>query len=337
MEILRTGSGRLGVGLAVLVFVVTLSAGTGLAAPAQEKAKDWRISIATGPIEGSLYLQGAAIANVLLLKGVVSAANAEATAGAQENVRLLAAGKVAFGFVSGNWVGMATKGEKPFDKKYDLRAVVPTQMGEEFFITLKNSPINTVSDLRGKRVSVGVRASGMDLHAQTILGMLGITYKDIQPVYLGFGDGATALRDGNVHAQLMDGLPNPAMTELSELADVKVIRYSEQDMQKLTAPGSYYSKFYLEKGAFRGLTERTTIIANSSGIVTLPSTDPELTYAFTKCILENRNDLAKKASMMAVINFFLEEAKTDPRILEFPGASLHPGSYRAFKEMGALK
>lgn len=186
-------------------------------------------------------------------------------------------GKVAFGLVSGNWVGMATKGEKPFDRKYDLRTVVPTQMGEEFFITLKNSPINSMSDLRGKRVSVGLRSSGMDLHAQMILGMLGITYKDIQPIYLGFGEGASALRDGNVAAQLMDGLPNPSMTELSELADVKVIKFSEQDMKKLTAPGSYYSKFYLEKGVFRGVTERITIIANSSGIVTLPSTDPELT------------------------------------------------------------
>lgn len=319
-------------GLVFLLLIAKIFSGSSLSAP----AKDWRIAIATAPVGGSVYHIGAGIANVLQLKGVVSAATAEATAGAVEDIRLLGTGKVALAVCSSNWIAAAVQGEKPFEKKYDLRMVIPVQAGQFFFVTLRNSPFNSISDLRGKRVAVGPRGSGMDQHAQTIFRvLLGWTYKDIQPVYLDFAEGGTALREGNVHAQLQDGLPNAAMKELSELADIKLIKFSEEEIKRLT-DGAPYSRIFLEKDVFRGVTERTPTIGSPGVLITTASADPELIYAVTKCIIENADEINRKAPA-CLANTFLEMAKENPRVLEVGAAPLHPGAYRAFKEAGLLK
>lgn len=323
---------KLFLGLVVLLFIVKIFDGSGLTAP----AKDWRIAIGTATVGGAYYLMGAAIANVLQQKGAVSVATAEATAGSVEDVRLLGAEKIALATVAANWIAAANQGEKPFEKKYELRTVIPIQMTETYFVTLRNSPINSMSDLRGKRVAVGPRASGLDQHAQTILGVLGMTYKDIQPIYLDLGEGATALREGNVQAQLQGGLGTASLKELSELADIKVVKYSEEDIKKLIDGVPYYSRFFLDKDAFRGVTERTPIIASTAALVTTASTDPELIYKVTKCIIENTDELTRKAPILSV-KLFLEMAKENPKILEAGRAPLHPGAYRAFKEAGILK
>ncbi len=322
---------KLFLGLVVLLFTMKIFDGSGLSAP----AKDWRIAIATAPVGGSVYHIGAGIANVLQLKGVVSAATAEATAGAVEDIRLLGAGKVALAVCSSNWIAAAAQGEKPFEKKYDLRMVIPVQAGQFFFVTLRNSPFNSISDLRGKRVAVGPRGSGMDQHAQTILRVLGMSYKDIQPIYLDFAEGGTALREGNVHAQLQDGLPNAAMKELSELADIKLIKFSEEEIKRLT-DAAPYSRIFLEKDVFRGVTERTPTIGSPGLLITTASADPELIYVVTKCIIENADEMNRKAPA-CVANTFLEMAKENPRVLEAGAVPLHPGAYRAFKEAGFLK
>lgn len=48
-------------------------------------------------------------------------------------------------------------------------------------VTVKGTGINSVADLKGKRVGVGAANSGVEINARMILNAYGITYDDITP------------------------------------------------------------------------------------------------------------------------------------------------------------
>ena len=86
--------------------------------------------------------------------------------------------------------------------------------GVVFFIVRAGSDIRTVADLRGRRVAVGMKTSGMVQHAHNIFGVLGLSFSDFTPVYLDFAAGADALALGEVDAQFQCPIPNRVMSDL---------------------------------------------------------------------------------------------------------------------------
>lgn len=78
------------------------------------------------------------------------------------------------------------------------RSLRPTQ-AQENIIVPKGSPLQTLADLKGKRIAVpqGSSAHGLVLNA---LKSVGLTPKDVQLVFLPPADGATAFATGKVDA-----------------------------------------------------------------------------------------------------------------------------------------
>ena len=74
---------------------------------------------------------------------------------------------IEFGFMASNWIGRAKNGEPPFAQPIDIRMAAPMNAGPLFFIARAGSPIRTVADLRGRRVVLGMKTSGMVQHAHT--------------------------------------------------------------------------------------------------------------------------------------------------------------------------
>ena len=66
-----------------------------------------------------------------------------------ENANRLHAGDITFGFMAANWIGRAKDGAAPFRDKIDIRMVAPMNAGPLFFIVRAESPIRSVTDLRG--------------------------------------------------------------------------------------------------------------------------------------------------------------------------------------------
>ena len=60
----------------------------------------------------------------------------------------------------------------------NLRALASIYPNAVQIVTLADSGVTSLSDLSGKRVSVGAPGSGTELSAQTILNANGITYDD---------------------------------------------------------------------------------------------------------------------------------------------------------------
>jgi hypothetical protein len=216
--------------------------------------------------------------------------------------------------------------------------VSPANAGPIFFVTLAKSPIQTVRDFTGKRIALGPRGSGMVEHAQTIFKVLGISVDSFTPVYLSFADGAQALIAGEVDAQFQCPIPNQVMTDLSERAQVRVVRYAAAELKKILAEVPFYRSVTLEKGAFRGVVENAPQVAVVNVIVTHERVNKEIVRAMAKTIVENLDTLPRLNPLFKGLKDLFEPLRAQgTAAFEFGGVPLHPGALLAYKEAGWLK
>lgn len=295
------------------------------------------IRIGTGRQGGAYYRMGAVIADTMVRSGLVKSSTAESVSGAIESARLADRGNIQVFGMDKTWVVRAVKGEAPFKQKIDLRTVAPMGAWSLFFVTQAGSPIKTLDDLKGKRIAVGARGSGMENHAKVLLQGIGFSFKDIRPVYLSFGPGARAVKDGKADAQLQCCLPNGAMTELSELSKVRAVNM-DKHLDKLVAASGTYGKLVMEKGAFKGHDMDMAAISILQGWMGTAKLSDEVAYIFAISILKNVDAMAKKMPQFASIKPMLAEAKAKNSATPVEiGAPMHPGAIRALKEAGILK
>jgi TRAP transporter TAXI family solute receptor len=295
------------------------------------------IRIATGRQGGAYYSMGALLAEALHRSGKVASATAESSSGAIESARLLDRGKVSLGGMDANWVKLALSGAAPFKKKIELVTVAPLGVWPLFFVTRQDSPIKTLDDLKGKKIAVGAKGSGMEQHARKVLGALGWSFDDIKPIFLSFGPGGRAVREGKADAQLQCCVPNRGLTELSELAKVRTVEMPPDELARIVAGSGVYGEIVLPKGAFRGQERDMKVLRLLNGWMAAKGSDSEVAYLIAKTLIANLDEMAKKMPQYATVKLLFEEAKTKGKKAIEVVAPLHPGAVKAYKEAGILK
>ncbi len=322
------------IGFALVLAAVSATAAKPFQAHAQTKPD---VRIATGTAGGAYYAMGAVFADTLQRSGKFGSATSEAASGGIESARLVVSKQATLAAMDANWVKNGRLGKPPFDKPLDLVTIVPLGVWQLFFITLDASPIRSLDDLKGKRVAVGAKGSGMEAHARVVLGAIGLSFDDVRPMYLAFGAGATALREGKADAQLQCCLPQASLTELTELAKARAVTVGSEHMTKVIASEGVYSDGILAKGAFKGHEQDTRTIEILNAFVGSATLDESTAYLIAKTFLENLDAMTEKsAQYRSVVRLVTEAKQKGVKVLEM-GAPLHPGSLRAFKEAGIVK
>ena len=133
-----------------------------------------RLSIATGGTGGVYYPYGGGMAAVLSrhLPGVE--ATAEVTAASVDNCKLVAAQKADLGFVMGDSAHDAYAGTGKFKEKLPLRNLAILYSNFMHVVALDGKGINTVADLKGKKISTGAPGSGTEVKALRVLEAYGL-------------------------------------------------------------------------------------------------------------------------------------------------------------------
>src|SRR6202030_2104487 len=129
--------------------------------------------------------------------------------GSNKALEFLNAGSIDFGSTAGSAALLGRINGNPVKSIYVFSRPEWTAL-----VTRKDTPINKIEDLKGKRVAV---TRGTDPHIFLVRALLsvGLSEKDIQPVLLQHPDGKTALIRGDVDAWA--GLdPMMAQTEIED-------------------------------------------------------------------------------------------------------------------------
>lgn len=294
--------------------------------------------IGTAELNSTFFTQGLALADVLGKAGVSGPIKVlESLSASIENAQKMASGELDYGFMAANWIGRALRGEVPFAAPIDLRMVAPMNVGPMFFITRRESPIQTVTDLRGKRVSIGPATSGVAQHAHSIFGALGIAFTDFTPVFLDFASGAEALANGEIDAQLQCPIPNKVMTALDKTVSLRVLPYALGDLETVLARNSVYRSATMRRGALRALDADVQQPGVVNVLVTHTRQSAAEVAAVVRAIVSGADDLGRLNPLFAGIADLWAPLKTDgERALVFEGVPLHEGARDGYRAAGLI-
>jgi hypothetical protein len=296
------------------------------------------IRIGTSERDGTFHSQGRALKTILDRQPrLAPVAVLESRSASVDNADRLHAGEIELGFMASNWIGRARNGDAPFAQPIDLRMAAPMNAGPLFFIARAASPIRTVSDLRGRRVAVGLRTSGMVQHVHAIFGALGLSFSDFTPVYLDFAAGADALAAGEVDAQLQCPIPNQVMTDLTARAALQVIPYGPGEIETVMRAVPHYRATVMRKHAVRGLGEDVAQIAVVNVLATHARVPDPMVHDLVTCVIAAADELPRLNPLFTGLQDLFDPLRQHGRAaLEFSGVALHPGAVQAYRAAGLL-
>jgi TRAP transporter TAXI family solute receptor len=297
------------------------------------------IRIGTGESGGTFYTQGLALKAALERSPrlpPVEVVESRAAVSIENAVRL-DAGEIELGIISAPWVASAARGTHPFDRPIDLRVAAPMNIGPNFFVARADSGLRKVSDLRGKKVAVGMNGGGMAEHAEAVFGALGIGADDVTRVHVDFAEGAEMLASGEVDAQFQCPIPNRVMTDLSERIPVRVLSYDPPHLKAALKSIPLDRRIVMRKGAFRGHDEDLPQLGVLNLLVTHARVDADTIRDVVTAIVLAASELERLHPLFAGLPELFGMFKDPSRAAEFAGAELHPGAARAYREMGLLE
>lgn len=284
------------------------------------------LTFATAGTGGTFYPLGGGMAKIISANVPNTQVTAEATGGSVENARLLDKGEAELAFVAGDVAYQAYNGEGDFKEKLKLVALFSTYSEPVHIVTLADKNINSVMDLKGKKVAVGSPGSGTEVKARAMLNALGITYDDIDEQFLSFAEAADAMKDNNIDAAVMAvGAPASAVMDLSAVRSVKLISLTKDEINKVKAKYPYFTESKIEKGAYEKIPVEVETVAVPIIIAAKTDISEQTAYGVTKAIFEHLPELH-------AVHKVAEEIKLEtagPAIIP-----LHPGAAKYFKEKG---
>ena len=289
------------------------------------------ISIATGGTSGTYYPLGGDIANLFntTIEGIN--ANAQATGGSAENLRLINSGDAELGTVQNDVSAYAYEGIDSFDGEVINTFSVITSLYPEVIqlVARTDAGIEKIEDLKGKRVSVGAAGSGTYFNAIHLLAAAGMTLDDIDEQFLSFAESGDAAKNRQIDAFFCTaGIPNAAITELASGSGTKVIALSEETVTNLLATKPFYVDFTIPGGTYPGMDEDIRTVAITALLVCTNDLDEDLVYQMTKNLYEKGEELLTHAKKTEItLETALDGIGTLP---------LHPGAEKYYKEVGLI-
>jgi hypothetical protein len=289
-----------------------------------------RLSIATGGTGGVYYPYGGGMAAVLSkhLPGVE--ATAEVTAASVDNCKLVGAEKADMAFVMADVAYDAYMGSGKFKEKLPLRNLAVLYSNFMHVVTLEGRGINTIGDLKGKKVSTGAPGSGTEVKAVRVLEAYGINAdKDITRDRLGATESAGALKDRKIDAYFWDGgLPTASVLDLGATPGIKMklIGHDDGVARMVSKYGPVYFKGKIPRNTYPGLAADTLVAAVANLLICNEKMDPALAYNILKTFFAYKPELV--AVHQEAKHLTLEDA-VDGSSIPF-----HPGAVKFFKEKG---
>jgi hypothetical protein len=293
--------------------------------------KPTSLIIATGGTAGTYYPLGGGIANLIQDK-VGTNSTAQVTGAAVENMRLIQDKEVDLAITQGDIADYASKGTEMFqDNAVDnLQAIGALYQETIQIVVSEKSGITSVSELKGKKVSVGAPGSGTEVNARQILEAYGLAFEDLNLERLSFGDSAKKMQDGGLDAAFVTaGAPTAAINELAATTGVSLLAIEDDMVKSITDKYKYYSLQVIPAGTYPKQDVEVKTVAVMAIMSVRAELDEQLVYDIAKTLYENTEPLI-------AINAKANEIQTD-KALEGISIPLHPGAEKYLKEQGIVQ
>jgi len=253
--------------------------------------------------------------------------------GSVANVNSIQSGAVESGFVQSDVTYWAYTGSGVFEGKppmKKLRALANLYPEHIHVVVAKDSPFQKVEDLRGKRIGIGLQASGAKVGAVLILEAHGMKENvDYQAEYLNSKQSTDRIRDGQLEAMItVTGYPQSAISELASTVGARLLPISQEMADAVKEKAPFYYDEVIPAGVYEGIDTDTKTIAVGAQWLVSSEVDTDLVYGITKA-LWNKNTRKLLDNGHAKGKVVRQETALDAI-----GIPLHPGAARYYKEVG---
>lgn len=317
------------------VWIISMIAAFLAFAVAPSLAKTVYLKQATSQVGGTWYVFGGAISGVIskYVEGV--SLTAVPTGGAFENIELLKNGKVDIAqflpgmvYQSYNAEGRY-KGKPPYK---ELRFITRFYGAPHHFIVLKKSPINSLGELKGKRVGPGQPGEQDWESSDILLKALEYGPKDIQLITASKKDRIQALGDGKLDAVfIFVGTGSGMITELSNSHDIRLLPVEEEIIKKIQKDYPYFDRGIIRAGTYKGQDKDVVTLWLNGVIACNASLDEKVVYGYTKAYWDHFDEIVKAYAPAREVT--LKDTIADGTF----GIPIHPGAERYYREKGLIR
>ena len=314
--------------LALCVSSVFMMASVSGAAPAS-----W--AVATSSSGSSPYKQGSNLANVISRHQSSVALSAQASAGFNENLFLVAGGEVKIGMIASLdlWNAYGERGRYAGNPQFkNLRRLFPYSIEHGHQFVRADSDIQKFTDIKGKRFNMNTPASITSMRNDNMLAAFGMSRKDVKAVEIATSGAFDAIRD-KVADMSANGLSigNASLLELSSSVPIRLIEIPKDVFPKFNElMGGNMEYGVIPGGTYKGQNTDVWTFVSYNLLFTHKDTDEQAVYEITKAYWDNLKELGEMDSGFKLLK--LQDATFGPK-----DVPLHPGAERYFKEAGLLK
>lgn len=306
--------------------------------------------IGTGSAGGTYYPIGGIIANALScppgapcntagatdgVPGLVAVA--QATQGSVQNVAMVQAGNAEAGFTQSDvshWAFTATGLFEGRPAQNRIRFVAHLFPEHIHAAVRRDSPIRAFSDLRGRRIAIGLQASGARIGSELILGAYGFQAgRDFTAEYLNQAQGTERMQDRGLDATItVVGYPAAAFTEFCSRTGCRFLPIPDAEAARVIERAPFYGRGVIPRGAYEGLTEDVPTLTVGAVMVVRDSMPDELVYNITRALWSDTTRGLLDRGHAKGREIVRANALQGRGVVPF-----HPGAERWYREAGIIR
>jgi len=285
------------------------------------------LTLATGGTAGMYYPFGDALAKVFNQKAGVQVA-VQATDGSVENLQLVNRKQAELAIAQSDMMDYAYNGREAFKDKLTMIRGIAILYPEIIQIVVRaDSNINTIADLRGKKVGIGSPGSGTEANFRQLAAIYELDYKDFQPLYLSFGASAAQFKEKAIDAFIIvSASPSSIIQDIAGQHKIKILSMSDNVIAKVNKQYPFLAPITIPANTYKGQTAAIRTVAVQAALIVNSSVPEDVVYTMTKSLFESQSELVRLHPKGKELS--LEKAA---RGMSIP---LHPGAVKYYKEKG---
>ena len=286
-----------------------------------------RLRIGTAGEGGNYNSLGKALSQTLQKDPYKINVEVKTTAGSAANIRLLSQDYLELAIAQSDVIDEMYAGTLDTQAMKGYSAIASLYPEPVQIVVRADSGIASVSDLAGKKVSVGEADSGTQKNAAQILQAYGLTSNMLTVQNMTYAEASKALGDGSIDAMFCPAGPPPqVITDLSGTTPVSLVPIEGQQSDLLTGAYGFYAKAVIPAGTYKGQDSDVTTLAVMSVLLASDKTPEDKIYTITGALFKEKAALNDAVP----VEFDLQEQKA----VESVTIPFHPGAAQYYQECG---
>ncbi len=305
------------------------------------------LRIGTGSTGGTYFPVGGLIANAISnppgsrdcelggscgVPGLIAAA--VSTQGSVQNVTDVANGTLDLALTQADVAYAAYFGKGIFagEKRLgNLRAVANLFPEAVHLVVRRDAGIESVADLKGKRVSLGEKESGTLVIAEIVLNAFDLGKDDVIAFYEKLGKASDMLAEGELDGYFMvGGYPINAVAHTADTTDIDLVSIMGKQATQIRDSHPFLGADVIPEGTYTGVGGTVTLSVGAQ-LVIPEATDVELAYGITRALWHPNNRKILDSGPPNGKQIELHKA------LDGVAIPLHPGAARFYEEAGLTR